>query len=375
MRSKLEFVKLASVAGASMRALCRSYGVSPMTGYEWLRRYAEGGEPALIERSRRARSSPYKTPRDVEEQILALRDETHWGGRKIAHVLNQEVPKLALRRGAVNSVLKRNGRIAESVSEQHHPWHRFEHAEPNDLWQMDFMGAFATGDEPCHALTVLDDHSRFSLMLRACTNEQTPTVQTALTDTFERYGLPWRMTMDNGSPWGDDGSGVLTKLTAWLIRCGVRVSHSRPYHPQTQGKDERFHQTLQHELVNWVVYRDLAETQLAFDRWRDRYNLRRPHESLDMKTPASRYRTSQRLFSATLAPIEYDTSDHVRKVDTEGMISFRNRSVRVGRGCAGMRVAVRPIDPEGQFGVFFCHQQIATINLRVGNTESETTGA
>ncbi len=367
MASKLEFVKQASAAGANMRALCRRYGVSPTTGYEWLRRYVKSGEAGLAERSRRAGSSPSKTAREVEEQILALRDMTHWGARKIADVLNQEGPELSLRRGTVNNVLKRNGRISKTISEQHHAWHRFEHAEPNDLWQMDFMGAFKTRGQSCHGLTVLDDHSRFSVALRACMNEQTATVQGELIGAFERYGLPWRMTMDNGSPWGDDGSGVLTKLTAWVIRLGVRVSHSRPYHPQTQGKDERFHQTLQHELVNWVVFHDLGEAQRAFDEWRDRYNMRRPHEGLNMKTPESRYRPSTRSYPHTLPPIEYETSDQVRKVDQNGMISFLNRRVRVGKGCSGMPVAIRPADTEGRYGVFFCHQQIATIDLRDGD--------
>ena len=237
------------------------------------------------------------------------------------------------------------------------------------------MGAFVMGSGSCHALTVLDDHSRFSLALQACTNEQTATVQGGLISAFERYGLPWRMTMDNGSPWGDDGSGVLTKLTAWLIRQGVAVSHSRPYHPQTQGKDERFHQTLQHELVKWVVFGDLAEAQRAFDEWRDRYNLRRPHEGLDMKTPESRYRPSTRSYAPTLRPIEYDSSDQVRKVDQKGMISFLSRRVRVGKGCSGLPVAIRATDTDGKYGVFFCHQQIATIDLRDGDTQSETTGA
>ncbi|WP_332632681.1 DDE-type integrase/transposase/recombinase, partial [Enterobacter hormaechei] len=107
----------------------------------------------------------------------------------------------------------------------------------------DFKGHFPFGGGRCHPLTLLDDHSRFSLCLAHCTDERRETVQQQLVSVFERYGLPDRMTMDNGSPWGDT-TGTWTALELWLMRHGIRVGHSRPYHPQTQGKLERFHRSL-----------------------------------------------------------------------------------------------------------------------------------
>ena len=117
-------------------------------------------------------------------------------------------------------------------------------------------------------------------MRSSCADEQGTTVQARLTEAFRRYGLPERMTMDNGAPWGSDFEHPYTPLTAWLIRLGVNVGHSRPYHPQTQGKDERFHRTLKAEVLTGHVFRDLDHCQRRFDEWRNTYNLERPHEAL-----------------------------------------------------------------------------------------------
>ena len=153
---------------------------------------------------------------------------------------------------------------------------------------MDFKGHFAVGAARCHPLTVLDDHSRFNLCLQACVDEQGHTVQTHLTTSFRRYGLPQRVAVDNGSPWGDTLDSPYTPLVAWLIRLGIRVSHSRPYHPQTLGKDERFHRSLKAEVLR-ESFPDLDTVQTRFDRWRTVYNFERPHEALSMQTPATRY--------------------------------------------------------------------------------------
>jgi transposase InsO family protein len=158
---------------------------------------------------------------------------------------------------------------------------RFERASPNELWQMDFKGHFAmVGGGRCHPLTVLDDHSRYSIGLRACENQQATTVMRELVTMFQQYGLPVQMLMDNGSPWGDSGGQPWTIVTSWLIRLGIRVTHIRPHHPQTQGKDERFHRTLKAEVLRDRSHLDLPACQSDFDPWRDIYNRERPHEAL-----------------------------------------------------------------------------------------------
>lgn len=366
MSLRKEFVMLASLPGANRRELCRRFGISPKTGYKWLARYASAGDEGLADASRRPHVSPKRTPMAVEQRILALRDaHPAWGARKLRG--RRDKPRLVdmPSPSTITEILRRHGRLNESESAKHTPWQRFEHEAPNQLWQMDFKGHFAVGNARCHPLTVLDDHSRYALELGACANERTNTVQARLTNTFRCYGLPERMTMDNGAPWGSDAEHPYTPLTVWLIRLGVRVSHSRPYHPQTQGKDERFHRTLNVEVIKHAVFRDLTHCQHRFDQWRSIYNLERPHEAIGMAPPVSRYQPSPRSFPETPPPIEYGPGDLVRKVDTNGALCYRGRVFRVGKAFHGYPVALRCTSQDGLFDVYFCQQRIAQIDLRI----------
>jgi transposase InsO family protein len=364
MSSRQEFVLLAQQEGANIRALCRQFGISPKTGYKLLQRYAALGETGLSDRSRRPKTSPRRTSAALEAAVLSLRDQHPvWGGRKLAARLQAlghvDVPSPS----TITAILRRHDRLNPQVSAQHQPWQRFEHPLPNDLWQMDFKGHIAMREGRCHPLTVLDDHSRYAVCLRACLNEQTATVQAVLTDTFRRYGLPWRMTMDNGAPWGNDGVNPYTPLTVWLLRLGIRIGHSRPYHPQTQGKDERFHRTLKAELLAHEIFADQVTAQRRFDAWRDTYNLERPHQALDLQPPIRRYRPSTRGFPEVLPPIEYGPDDQVRKVQDKGEFSFQGRSWKISKAFHGYPVGLRPSAQDGFFEVYFCQYKIASINL------------
>lgn len=347
MDLRLEFISLARTKGANISELSRRFGISRRTAYDLLERYTSEGPQGLFDRSRRPLNSPRKTAPEVEAVVLAVRDEhPRWGGRKIRRRLldlgELDVPSVS----TVNNILKREGRIDPAVSGEHRAFRRFEQEAPNILWQMDFKGHFALLDGRCHALTVLDDHSRFALGLRACSNERGGTVQGHLTEIFRRYGLPERMLMDNGSPWGSDAAHIYTPLTVWLMRLGIEVCHSRPYHPQTQGKAERFHRTLKAELLSGRFFRDLDHCQEHFDHWRQAYNLERPHEALSLATPASHYTISLRVFPEVLPAIEYDELALTRRVSHDGIISYRNRTYRAGRAFAGSLVALRPAEAD-----------------------------
>jgi transposase InsO family protein len=358
-----EFVTFANQEQLTMRALCRRFGVSRKTGYKWLARYRDAGLPGLADRSRRPLHSPRRSEPEVEALVCALRlEHPAWGGRKLHYVLRHDGVSLPPAPSTITGILRRNGLLVEDRRAQR-DWQRFEEAAPNALWQMDFKGHFPVGSGRCHPLTVLDDHSRFNLLLAACPNEQAETVQTHLALVMQRYGLPERMLMDNGAPWGSDATHQHTRLTAWLIRLGVTVSHGRPYHPQTQGKEERFHRTLDLEvLTRRHAWAGLKDVQHAFDTWRTIYNLRRPHEALDHVTPAACYQPSSRPFPVTLPSIDYGPGDQVRKVQDKGRIAFRGREFRVGRGFIGEPVALRPAD-DGVWDVYYCHQKIGQIDL------------
>jgi transposase InsO family protein len=368
MSTRLEFVLLAQRPNANIAALCRGYGISRKTAYKWIERYRLEGEAGLRDLSRKPHTSPATLSDDLEQRILELNERyPYWGARKLRALL--PAGAATPHHSTVSAVLSRHNRRVLGTPTKIAPEAplRFEHPAPNLLWQIDFKGHFALTDKHagnCHPLTILDDHSRFNLCLAACANQWRSTVQEAMTQTFLHYGLPERITTDNGPPWGMTGRAGLTQLEVWWIRLGIRVSHSRPYHPQTQGKDERFHRTLKMELLERQGFNSLAACQAAFDGWRDRYNPLRPHEALGQRPPVSRYEASGRQLPLALPAIEYEPDDAVRKVNHKGEISYQSRRIFVGEGLQKQTVAVRPATVDGVFDIYFCHHQIRQIDLR-----------
>ena len=363
MDQRREFVLFAMQEGRNLRELCRRFGISPDVGYKWLRRFAANGE--LADRSRRPHTSPLRSDVAIEAAVVAVRDaHPAWGARKIVRCLEREglvAPAIS----TVHAIMRRHGRIEPPAGTPGQPYVRFEQPAPNLMWQMDFKGPVGlSNNDRCHPLTIVDDHSRYSLCLSACADEQGKTVRQRLMATFGCYGLPDAILVDNGSPWGGGPGERWTELGVWLLKLGVDVLHSRPYHPQTRGKNERFHRTLLAEVFALRRFRMLAEVQPAFDAWRTIYNHERPHEALGQDVPASRYRPSARAMPNQLPTIEYPESEIVRTVGkTKAYISFKAKLWKVPQAFRGERVAIRPRSVDGRFGVFFGARQIATIDL------------
>ena len=364
MSLRKEFIHLALQESANLRQLCVRFEISPQTAYKWLARYEAEGEAGLSDRSRRPLNSPGKSSAQVEEAVLALRrNHPAWGGRKISRRL-RDMGGVVVAPSTVSNILRRHGLIAQTDGAPK-AWQRFEHDTPNALWQADFKGHFDTLQSPCHPLTVLDDHSRFNLVLQACGNTKGETVQAHLEAAFRRYGLPVRINFDNGSPWGTPKQpGEISTLAMWLIRLGIRVSFSRPYHPQTNGKDERFHRSFKAEVLNGRQFEHLEHAQSAFDRWRPIYNTERPHEALQMATPISRYQPSPNAFPEKLPPIEYGPDDVVTRVGWTGELRVQERKFKVSSALRHHDVAVRPkAGEDGVFEVYFVHHRCKTIDL------------
>ena len=364
MDQRREFVRMAMQEGANRRELCRRFGISPDVGYKWLARW-QAGDRELADRSRRPHRMPKRSEAETEAQVLAVRDRHPcWGARKIIHRLKRDGVAVPVP-STVHEILCRNGRVNPTQNAPPNPGHRFEKEAPNLLWQMDFKGHMPLADgTDCHPLTVVDDHSRYAVCLKACGNEQRFTVQDHLTATFRRYGLPEAFYTDNGSPWGDASGVHWTGLKVWLLKLGVRVVHARPRHPQARGKNERFHRTLKAEVFAMRRFRNLPEVQRAFDAWRMIYNLERPHQGLGMAVPADRFRPSSRVMPARLPEVQYESGDIVRTVSsTRSYLSFKGRMWIVPRAFAGERLAIRPLDRDGHYGIFFASWQIASIDL------------
>lgn len=367
MSERKEFVLLALQRDRPLSELSRRFGISRKTAYKWLDRYRGEGEEGLEDRSRRPRCSPLRTPPEIEEAVVSLRRRYGWGGRKISRMLRTgEFSARAPAPSTVTGILRRHGFIEPSEARQG-PWRRFERPRPNELWQMDFKGHFPLTDGArCHPLTILDDHSRFALGVVACSDETGASVKSALVPVFRRYGLPEAVLTDNGSPWGAPGAveqRVLTRFGCWLLQLGIRLLHSRPYHPQTTGKNERFNGTLQTELLRHHSFRSLKDCQRRFDRWRYVYNFERPHEALDLEMPATRYRISPRPFPEVLPRVTYGADYLVRKVQSGGRIDFKGHRLRVGKGLTGYPVGIRSTTHPNIYEIYFCHERIKTIDL------------
>ncbi|MDP3228129.1 MAG: IS481 family transposase [Acidovorax sp.] len=366
MDIKREFVALALQEGANRRELCRRFGIGAKAAYALLKRFAQEGPAAYSPRSRRPLTSPSRTQPLLEQAVVALRREhPAWGGRKIARRLadlgHTQVPPAS----TITAILHRHGLITSQASLDATPWLRFEHELPNALWQIDFKGDFALAQQRCYPLTLLDDHSRFNLALQACDSVGTACVQPHLIRVFERYGIPVRINADNGAPWGSPrlaGHG-LSELSVWLIRLGIRVSHSAPYHPQTNGKIERFHRSLKTEVLAGRSFSSMHEAQLAFERWRSVYNHERPHEALDMKCPDQRYVPSPRAYPSSLPEIEYPQRDTVVVVKHNGEAVVHGHKIKVPNSLLKMPIAFRS-DPgrDGALDVFFCHQRFMQLD-------------
>lgn len=363
-----QFVSLALEPSVNMSQLCRGFGISRKTGYKWLARYREGGVEALRDRSRRPKHSPGRTDSETENKVMTVR-EAHpsWGGRKIKAFLERQGNKRIPAPSTITEIIRRHDGIDPYEAEKHRAFKRFERVAPNMLWQMDFKGHYSTLDgQRCYPLTVLDDHSRYLLGLRACDNQRRATVQEQLTDIFRQYGLPQEMLMDNGTPWSGGCYRCYTGFSAWLLRLDITVSFSKPRHPQTLGKEERFHRTLKTELIKHSQWPTVAACQPDYDQWRQMYNYQRPHEALQMAAPADRYHPSSRPFPEQLPPIAYESGQMLRKVDLSGKISLHGNAFNIGKAFKGEYVAIEETDIDGVFDVFFCKQWVKKVDIRKG---------
>lgn len=365
MSLKLEFVRFAKENCEPFNTLCKRFKISRKTGYKLLQRYHLEGEAGLKERSRKPLSSPDKCPATIEQKIVKLRKKKpSWGGRKIKAYLFAQGEKNIPATSTITDILHRNSLIIKKdIPEK--LCERFEHAQPNDLWQVDFKGHFAMHRSRCYPLTVLDDHSRYCIGIKACLGENSKIVTKHFEGIFEEHGLPYRMNFDNGSPWANVTTKYyrFTEFTLWLIRLGIEVSFSRIRRPQTNGKLERFHRTLKSELLQYKYFRDIKDAQKHFDSWRTEYNFDRPHEGINLNVPFSRYKFSERKYEMKLPEIEYRDGDIIRNVDEGGRISYMNKKIMIGRAFRYLPVALRT-NNEVEYSIHFCHLKLFTIDLR-----------
>jgi len=296
----------------SVAVAARQFGVSRRVAYKWLARHDAEPDAALVDRSRRPRSSPARTAGDIEQQVLGVRDRFNWGPRKIHFYLLQQHRDLspgqvpAIR--TVADILRRHDRIAVKAPTPQ-ATARFERAMPNALWQLDFKGPVEVDRRKLMPLSILDDHSRYCLAYQPCTDVTMDSAWNVLWNVFGDVGLPEQILADNAfNTMGTPRPAGISAFDAKLVRLGITPSHGRPYHPQTQGKVERLNGSSMRELIDFNARRDCREHfENDCRTWRGIYNTLRPHEALGDQPPVTRWRPSTRPRPAILPEVVYDS--------------------------------------------------------------------
>ena len=355
---RIRFVVSASRHEKSMNELCQEFEISRPTGYAWLRRYTTGGIAGVVEKSRRPRNSPKQTAAEIEQRVVELRGQRpDWGARKLQVLLAREgmhlpvitVHRILLRRGLVRP----QDRFRTAVE-------RFERRAPNQLWQMDFKSPLGW-DAPVGPLSVLDDHSRYAIALHGTWSTKAEPVKQRLIEAFQSCGVPDEMLMDHGTPWWNmKAAAGWTWLTVWIMRQGIQLHFSGYRHPQTQGKVERFHGALGATMKRRGIPAT-GERQLWLDEFRHEYNHVRPHEALEMKTPATVWSKSSRGYVADPPAWEYEAGAEVYKLSTQGQLQLTRRRWDISRALAGEWVQVVRID--GRALVYYCRSLVRELDL------------
>lgn len=358
-----EFAERVLSAEKSKSALCREYGISRPTGDKWIKRYQQGED--LTDRSRAPRKRPGQVSPEMEAQIVNMRLKyPATGALKIHRMMEDEGVEGLPCTKTINNIFHRHGLITPAASRAAMPQRRFEKATPNEMWQADFKGHFAMKDqERCHPLNILDDCARFCLSCEALPDETFNSVQPVLRRLFREYGLPFSFLCDNGNPWGTSQSLGFTKLEVWMMELGILVLHGRPLHPQTQGKEERFNRSFTRECLALNTFTDRRQAQRIFSAYRDFYNTKRPHCSLDMEVPASRYQPSERKYPGRIKAWDYPPECQLCKVKDSGYFNYKGQGFFLSEAFGGKTIAVRESHLPGQITLMFRQFRIGRINL------------
>jgi transposase InsO family protein len=344
------FAHAVRTAGRSVSRAARDFGISRKTAYKWLARF--DAQQPMSDGSRRPHRSPSRTPDALEQAVLEVRERFGWGPRKIRALLaNSSQPTPSVR--TIADILRRHRRIAPTPAPEPADCQRFERARPNELWQLDFKGWVEVGRTRVSPLSILDDHSRFLLALRPCTDLTMGTAWNVLWEAFGDYGLPEAILCDNpGVSW----------FESRLLRLGIRPVHGRPYHPQTQGKVERLHGTLVREVYPRLDTSSIARFAAGLDHWRQGvYNPLRPHEALGDQPPITRWRPSSRPRPDRLPAVVYPPGSVLRRVGSNGIFHYHKARILAGQGLVGEHVRVEESD--GRVVVYYTSKEIRRIPL------------
>jgi transposase InsO family protein len=341
--------------GRSKAEVAREYRVSRPWVHELIKRFDAEGEAGLEPRSRRPHRSPAQTPGELEEEIVELRKALSdqgldAGAHTVAYHLAQRhgtAPAVA----TIWRVLHRRGFVTPQPQKRpKSSFIRFEADQPNERWQADITHWILAGGGPIDVLNVLDDHSRLLVGSDARATTKAADVVVSFHQAAGRHGFPASMLTDNGAVFtGIYRGGGRCAIEVELDALGVLYRHSSPYHPQTCGKVERFHQTLKRWLAKQPAAPTTQDLQTQLDWFRTYYNTVRPHRAVGRRTPMVAFEARPKAGPSRRGLL---TPAHCRirkdRIDSSGVITLRYNSrlhhVGLGRRHAGLRVLVLVAD-------------------------------
>jgi putative transposase len=332
----------------TINELGEHYQVSRKTVSKWIRRFRDGGMEALKEDSCAPYHHPNATAPEIVSQLIdAKLRHSKWGPKKVVASLKQKYPKIHWPAvSTTQNILRKEGLVNPRKIRRHTPPYSQPFQEclkPNDSWSIDYKGQFRTGDgKLCYPLTITDNYSRYLLRCHGLYHPSYKDTRSQLERAFREYGLPLSIKSDNGTPFASTGLGGLSRLSVWLIKLQVIPERIALAHPEQNGRHERMHRSLK-EAVCQPPKSCLSRQQMAFSHFKTEFNEDRPHEALNMETPASVYHPSRRIYPSKSRPVDYDSWMKVRRVLPSGGIKWRNNYIYVSQALAGEPVGLKQI--------------------------------
>ncbi|MBG6133805.1 transposase InsO family protein [Aquimarina sp. EL_43] len=329
MKQKIEFICEWRTGKYTITELCKSFGVSRPTAYKLIHRFENQGFEGLKELSRKPGKHPNTTDQKIIESILKLKEKYKlWGAKKIRVLLFKEFPKEQIPSVVtVHNILRKNGLVSpQKRMRRVKPIHPiFDPKNCNEVWSADYKGKFLMGNKIyCHPLTIADSKSRFLFAAKGHYKETLKAAKTAFTKVFRTYGIPKQIHTDNGSPFGSVRAiQRFTQLSYWFIELGIIPVFSDPAHPEQNGRHERMHRDLKAACAKPSAF-DLKAQQRRLNHFVKEYNHIRPHEALDMKTPADVHDFSCRPFPEKIKDFDYDSKYKILKVTKSGAIRWKS---------------------------------------------------
>jgi transposase InsO family protein len=361
---RYEAVRAVIADGATVTEVAARFGVSRKTVHAWLVKYEAGGLEGLGDRSHRPRSCPHQMPPQVEVALVELRvAHPSWGPRRLVFELGKRgVAPVVSESAAYRALVRLNLIDPAARRPRDRKWKRWERGRPMELWQMDVVGGFALADGTrAKALTGVDDHSRFCVSAHLMARESSRGVGEGLAAALRAYGVPEAILTDNGKVFtGRYGRPPVEVLFDRILReNGIGHLHTQPRSPTTTGKIERFHRAIRTEFRTDRVFASLAAAQAELDEWVQDYNHRRPHQALDMATPAARFLQDQ---AAPITPLRSigdlpcppsdqrgDGTWVARRASAVGVVCVNWQQVCLGTAAAGRNIDVWVTDQVMQF--------------------------